>query len=141
MKLHIGTYTDTVSGEIKDRYLIFGRVVKDAEFKTVGAKGISMLSFPLSPGREEDLVKIKMWGYDAMDYNGLRKGTVMLIDAYEDSREYMGKTYRDYIPLNVIDMSEKPKHTEKRTRTPKEVEPEDPDAGFTDIVNREDLPF
>lgn len=139
MKLNIGQYIDKDTGEQYDRYLIMGRSIKDAEMKTVGARGTSMLSFPLSPGRNEELLNIKMWGYDALDYNGLRKGTTLLIDAYEQSREYQGKVYRDYIPLNVIDVSEKPRQT--RPRTSKTVAPEDPLAGFTDIQNPEDLPF
>lgn len=141
MKLKIGTWIDKANGGVvHDRYLIMGRVIKDAEMRTVGAKGISMLSFALSPGRDEDLVRIKMWGYDALDYNGLRKGTVMLLDCYEDSREYQGKTYTDYIPLNVIDVADKPRQPGARSRTPKEVVPEDPMQGFTDI-NSDDLPF
>lgn len=139
MKLHIGQYIDKDTGEQYDRYLIMGRSIKDAEMKTVGARGTSMLSFPLSPGRNEELLNIKMWGYDALDYNGLRKGTTLILDAYEQSREYNGKVYRDYVPLNVIDMAEKPRQT--RPRTPKTVVPEDPLAGFTDIQNPEDLPF
>jgi hypothetical protein len=143
MKLKIGQWVDKANGGVvHDRYLVMGRVIKDAEMRTVGAKGTSMLSFSLSPGREEDLVRIKMWGYDALDYNGLRKGTMMLLDCYEDSREYQGKTYTDYIPLNVMDVSEKPGRgagTGKRAQ--KEVEPQDPMAGFVDFTNHDDLPF
>ena len=141
MKLNIGKYIDETTGEAYDRYLLMGRVVKDAEFKTVGAKGTSMLTFPISTGRGEDLLRIKMWGYDALDFNGTKKGTTMLIDAYEQSREYMGKTYVDYVPINAIDMTEKKSRGQARTRTPKEVVPENPMDMFTDIQNPEDLPF
>ena len=144
MKLKIGTWIDKTadSGEMHDRYLIFGRAIKDAEFKPVGAKGTSLLTIVLSPGKEEDLVRVKLWGYDAMAYNGLKKGTMLLLDAYEDKRDWEGKTYTDYIPLNVMDVSEKPgRGSGTGKRTQKEVEPQDPMAGFVDFTNHDDLPF
>ena len=139
MKLKIGTWMDDRTGEVKDRYLIFGKVMKDAEMRTVGAKGSQKLSLAISPGMGEDLETVTMWGYDAAAYNGTKKFTTMLIEAYENRREYMGKTYTDYIPLNVIDVSERRGKEPPRKRASKEVEPEDPYAGFTDISG--DLPF
>lgn len=137
MKIKIGTYTDERTGEVKDRYLIFGKVMK-SKFGTVGAKGTSKLDISLSPGMGEDLCRIAMWGYDALAYNGIQKFSTMLVEAYEDAREWQGKTYVDYIPLNVIEVSERRgKSAQQKSR---EVEPQDPMAGFTDI-NSDDLPF
>lgn len=139
MILSIGTYTIEDSGEIKNRVLIIGRLIKDGKLQTVGSKGTSMLTFGVSPGRGEKLVNIKMWGYDAIDYADIKKGTTIIADTYEDSREYGGKTYVDYIPLNIIAASEKPK--QRQTRNSR-VEPENPVDGFTDLnLNADDLPF
>lgn len=138
MILRIGDYMDEVSGEIKPRCLVFGRAIKDGNFKTVGAKGISMLTFGMSPGRGENLVNIKMWGFDAVDYADIKKGTTILADTYEDKREYGGKTYTDYVVLNVIAIADKPM---KARNSKRNVEPEDPTAVFQDITNVEELPF
>lgn len=142
MILQIGTYTDEATGEVKPRALIFGRTIKDAEFKTVGQRGTSMLKMSVSPGRGEPLLSIKMWGYDAVDYADTKKGQTILVDAYEDAREYNGKTYVDYIPLNVIALS-KPETRSARGRRASRVEPEEPqtDDGFTDITNQDALPW
>lgn len=140
MKIKIGTWTDDRTGEVKDRYLIFGKVMK-TDFRTVGAKGVSKLNLSISPGIGEPLENVTLWGYDALAYNGIQKFTTMLIEAYEDVREYMGKTYTDYVPFNIIDVAEKPRvKGERKKRETREVEPEDPYAGFTDISG-EDLPF
>lgn len=141
MILQIGTYTDEATGEVKPRALIFGRTIKDAEFKTVGQRGTSMLKMSVSPGRGEPLLSIKMWGYDAVDFAETKKGTTVLLDAYEDAREYNGKTYVDYIPLNVLAMNERETRSARGRRAAR-VEPENPAGdGFTDIVNKDDLPW
>jgi hypothetical protein len=142
MILPIGTYKDEQTGEVKNRVLIFGRTIKDAEFKTVGQRGTSMLKMSMSPGRGENLVNVKMWGYDAVDYADTKKGTTFLLDAFEDAREYNGKTYIDYIPLNVLAMGERETRSARGRRAAK-VEPQEPatDDGFTDIVNKDDLPW
>jgi hypothetical protein len=137
MKIKIGTWTDERTGEVKDRYLLFGKVMK-SKFGTVGAKGTSKLDIFLSPGMGEQLERIAMWGYDALAYNGIQKFATMLVEAYEDAREWQGKTYVDYIALNVIDVSEK--RGKAAPKKANEVEPQDPMEGFTDI-NSDDLPF
>lgn len=139
MIIPLGTYTIEDSGEVKNRVLVLGRLIKDGKFQTVGSKATPMLTFGVSPGRGEKLINVKMWSYDAVDYAEIKKGTTIIIDAYEDVREYGGNTYVDYIPLNIVAASEKPK--QKQTRKSK-VEPENPIDGFTDLaLNPEDLPF
>lgn len=142
MKIKIGTWTDDRTGEVKDRYLIFGKVMK-TDFRTVGAKGVSKLSLAISPGIGEPLENVTFWGYDALAYNGIQKFTTMLIEAYENVREYNGREYVDYNILNVIDVADKPRPSataKPRAASAREVPPEDPYAGFTDI-NSDDLPF
>ena len=137
MILKIGNYVDQQTGDIRDRYLVIGHTIKDAEVRTVGAKGTSMLSFGLSPGKDEPLINMKLWGYDAIAYDGLRRGTTIIADCYCESREYNGKTYTDYIPLNFLAVDQ-PKQT--GTKRAKTVKPEDPNEGFVDIPVG-DLPF
>lgn len=141
MILRTGTYTDEQTGEVKNRALIFGRTIKDAEFKTVGQRGTSMLTFSVNTGRGEPLVGIKMWGYDAVDYADIKKGMTVLIDAYENSREYNGKTYTDWVSLNVIALNKKESRSERGRRASKVV-PQEPatEDGFTDIASN-DLPW
>lgn len=139
MILKTGTWKDDNTGEIRDRYLIIGRVMK-TEMKTVGQRNTSMLSVALSPGRGEDLITVKLWGYDAQDYNGLQKFSTIMIDAYEESREYNERTYTDYIPLNIIACDPPRAAAPARRKRSDPVQPQDPMAGFTDI-NTDDLPF
>lgn len=140
MILRTGTYTFEDTGEVKNRALIFGRLIKDAELKNVGSRGTSLLQLRVSPGRGEDIINVKMWGYDAVDYADTKKGASILVDAYEDARDYNGKTYTDWVALNTIAVSE-----QKATRTGRgsraKVEPANPvDEGFTDIASN-DLPW
>ena len=142
MKIKIGTWTNDKTGEVKDRYLLFGRVMK-SDFRTVGAKGVSKLRLSISPGAGEPLEFVTFWGYDALAYNGIPKFSTMLLEVYEDVHDYNGQTYTDYFPLNVIDVAEKPRQAataKPRAASAREVPPEDPYAGFTDI-NGDDLPF
>ena len=142
MIINIGNYVDPNTSEVKERKLIFGRLIKDGEMKTVGAKGRQMLTLTCSPGRDEPLVSIKLWGYDAADNDGIKKGTMILADAVKEEREYMGKTYTDYVPINFSALGDE-KPAQKRARMPRntnEVVPENPNAGFTDIASS-DLPW
>lgn len=79
-----------------DRYFLLGRLIKDAEMKNVGSKGTPLLTLKVSPGFEEDIVTLKLWSADALAYNGLKKGATVMADCREASREYNGKTYKDY---------------------------------------------
>ena len=137
MILDIGFYIEKDTGNAYPRKLILGRAIRNAEIKTVGARGTSLLSIGVSPGKDEDILNVKMWGYDAEEYADLKKGTVLLLDAKEESREYNGKTYTDYVPLNVLCIGAVKPERKRRSQT---IEPGNPLDGFTD-VNHEDLPF
>ena len=143
MILRTGTYTFEDTGEVKNRALIFGRTIKDAELKSVGSRGTSLLNLRVVSERGGDIMAVKMWGYDAIDYADIKKGATVLIDAYEDTRDWQGKTYTDWVVINVIAVSERTaKSTGKGTRA--SVKPENPantvDDGFTDLVSN-DLPW
>ena len=49
-----------------DRYFVLGRLIKDAELKNVGSKGTPLLTLKVSPGRDEDIVTVKLWSADAL---------------------------------------------------------------------------
>ena len=139
MILPTGTYTFEDTGEVKNRALIFGRLIKDAELKNVGSRGTSLLQLRVSPGRGEDIINVKMWGYDAVDFANTKKGATILVDAYEDTRDYNGKTYTDWVSLNTLAVSEQ--KSSKTGRSPRaKVEPENPVDSFTDIAS-DDLPW
>lgn len=141
MILPIGMHQDPETGELHERVLVFGRTIMDAQMKTVGAKGTAMLSLRVSPGRDEEIVGIKLWGYDAQDHDGLPKGTMVLADCLKECREYMGKTYTDYVPRNFAVLGHDTPAKKRSRKSTTDVPPEDPYAGFTDIQNREELPF
>ena len=137
---NIGLYTDEVTGETQERFLIFGHLIKDGAMKAVGAKGTSMLSLSVSPGRGDELVNIKLWGYDAVAYDGLKRGSTVLADCILEQREYMGKTYKDYKAINFAVLggnAQAGTHVKRAKKDP--VEPEDPMAGFEDYQGS--LPF
>ena len=119
-----------------DRYLVMGRLIKDAEFKTVGAKSTPLLTLKVSVGFEEDLVTVKLWSADALQYNGLKKGATIFADTRESAREYQGKIYKDYTANFIMSADEVRAVKPKGART---VEPESPDT-FVDIPS-DDLPF
>jgi len=142
MILDIGLWVDKQTGETYPRKLILGRVVRDGELKQVGSKGTSLFTFGVSPGREEDILNIKLWSYDADANADISKGEVLLIEAREESREYNGREYRDYVPLNLMRVGTcVPVQAAPKKRSSKKVEPQDPNDGFTDIINPENLPF
>lgn len=136
MKLKIGQYIDEETGNVYDRYLIMGRTIKDAQMQGVGSKNISMLTITVSVSKYEPLVNLKLWGWDAAAYNGIRGKTIVIADAIEKSREYNGKTYLNYEPLFLMAEPERV-GSNKRSKT---VKPEDPD-GFVEIENPIGLPF
>ena len=101
-----------------------------------------MLTLCVSPGREEDLLNIKMWSWYADKYKGIKKGRTVLCDAIAESREYNGKTYTDYTPLVImfdVFSSAGGQATQTRARKDKTVEPESQE-GFFDVPT-DDLPF
>lgn len=102
MKMSLGQYTEQYTGVIKDRYLIFGFVVKNAEFGSVGKKAMPRLTFAVSVGRNEDLCNMTMWGDLAVKYRDIRKGDNVIVDALEQQKEYNGKVYVSYLPMNII---------------------------------------
>ena len=122
-----------------DRYFVFGRLIKDAEMKTVGAKGTPLLQLKVSPGFEEDIVTVKLWSADALAYNGLKKGATILADCRENKREFQGKMYTDYT-ANFFMCADEAQACATRSKGSREkvVEPEEL---FEDIVNPEGLPF
>ena len=123
--------------ELGDRYLVFGRLIKDAELKNVGAKGTPLLTLKVSTGRNDELVTMNLWSADALAYNGLKKGTTVLAECRESVREYNGKTYKNYTAdfFMCADESATP------VKKPKEktVDPEPVDS-FMDISSS-DLPW
>lgn len=133
----IGQYVDQTTGETKDLYIIFGRAIKDAEYKLVGAKKTPMLTISVSVGREMPLATIKMWSYDADEWSDLTKGATILAEAVENVRQYNGKEYKDYTPQFF--MAQSHEHTQKKKTPTKKLEAEDVFEGFTDIQG--DLPF
>ena len=142
MILPLGLHKDPDTGEVHERYLIFGRTVKDAQMKKVGSKNTSLLSFGVSPGRDEELVTVKLWGYDADENDGLKKGSTILADCLLDQREYNGRTYKDYTArvFSVLGADTPVKMTGSKRTKDATVEPENPYSGFTD-VSSDDLPF
>ena len=144
MILPLGLHKDPDTGEAHERYLIYGRTVKDAQMKKVGSKGTSLLAFGVSPGRDEELVNVKLWGYDADENDGLKKGSTILADCLLEQREYNGRTYKDYTARMFAVLGADAPVTVKSTGTKSSksetVEPENPYDGFTDI-NSDDLPF
>ena len=142
MILPLGLYKDPDTGETRERYLIYGRTVKDAQMKKVGSRGTSLLAFGVSPGRDEELVNVKLWGYDADENDGLKKGSTILADCLLEEREYNGRTYRDYTArvFAVLGADTPVKTTNAKRSKSETVEPENPYDGFTDI-NSDDLPF
>lgn len=143
MVLPIGKWLDETAGEYKDRFLIYGNVVKDAEYKQVGSKQTPMLTLCVSPGREESLINIKLWSYNADKYRNVKKGRTIIADAIAETREYQGKTYTDYVPLVVMFDGGSFGEPTPQKRTPKsKVEPESQatDDGFFNIPSG-DLPF
>ena len=145
MILPIGKWYDPTNDAYYDRFLIFGYTVKDAVYKTVGSKQTPMLTLTISTGREEELINIKMWSYNADKYRSLKKGRTIICDAYADTREYQGKTYTDYMPLvfTTDGGSVGEPAPQKRTRKSNTVEPQSQadEEGFFDIQNTDDLPF
>ena len=133
----IGQYTDPTTSETKDLYSIFGKAIKDAEWKQVGQRKTSMLTITVSVGREMPLVSIKMWSYDADKWADVTKGATIFAEAVENVRMYNGKEYRDYTPLFF--MAQSHDNTQEKKSPPKKFEAEDVFEGFTDIQG--DLPF
>ena len=113
-----------------------GRLIKDAEFRMVGAKSTPLLTLKVSVGFEEDLVTVKLWSEDALAYNGLKKGATIFADTRESAREYQGKIYKDYTANFIMSADEVRGVKPKGART---IEPE-PLESFVDIESN-DLPF
>lgn len=142
MIVDTGLWVDKQTGETYPRKLIMGKVVRDAELRQVGQNNTSLLKLGVSLGYKEDIVNVKMWGYDAEDNAYIKKNMTVIIDAREETREYNGKTYTDYVAINTMcDGVVSGANAEPKKRSSKKVEPQDPNAGFTDITNPEDLPF
>lgn len=145
MILPIGKWLDETTGEYKDRFLVLGMVMKDADYRTVGAKQTPMLTLIVSPGRGEDLVNIKMWSYEADKHRGVKKFRTVFADVYAETREYQGKTYTNYTPLTIMfdGAAFGEPAPQKRTRKSNTVEPQSQadEEGFFDIQNKDDLPF
>lgn len=124
-----------------DRYFVLGRLIKDAELKNVGSKGTPLLTLKVSPGRDEDIVTVKLWSADALAYDGLKKGATIMADCRENAREYNGKLYKDYTANLIMCADEVYAPTKKRAGSKgKTVDPEPYDGGFTDF-DQGDLPF
>lgn len=127
--------------EFGDRYFVLGRLIKDAELKNVGSKGTPLLTLKVSPGRDEDIVTVKLWSADALAYDGLKKGATIMADCRENAREYNGKLYKDYTANFIMCADEVYAPTKKRAGSKgKTVDPEPYDGGFTDF-DQGDLPF
>jgi hypothetical protein len=129
--------------ELGDRYLVFGRLIKDAELKNVGAKGTPLLTLKVSVGREEDIAEVKLWSFEATRYNGIKKGAVVIADCRESVREYNGKKYKSYTADFIMceDYLKESAHRAAGSRA-KTVDPEPTEqmADF-DITNTADFPW
>lgn len=102
MKLYMGQFIEQKTGVVKERYLIFGRVIDDAKFDSVGKEASPRLRFAISPGRYEDLCNVCAWKSEAVKYRNIRKGDIVLVDALEQKGHSGEKTYLNYIPMNMM---------------------------------------
>lgn len=142
MKIKIGQYIDEDTGNVYDRYLLLGRAIKDGELREVGERKTSKYSFAVSVSKFDPLCDVCLWDFDAREYAGrVTKGSVVFMDAIERSREYKGKTLIDYRPLYLMIDPKRAVDTGADNHRRRTVKPEAPDAGFTEILNTENLPF
>lgn len=138
MKLYLGQHVDQRTGVVKERYLILGRAIKNSELTSVGDNATPILRFTISPGRGEDLANVTAWADDATRWSPINKGDSVLADVLEQPREYNGKVYMSYTPLNLMVW-----HVQEAARRPapkkNKREPAPPsfgdlsDTAFTDI--------
>ena len=77
--------------------IVTGKLIKDAEFRRVGASQIEQTRFAISIGRDDPLVACTAWRSTARVCMDLRKNQHVLVAGMWETREYNGKTYESLI--------------------------------------------
>ena len=82
-------------GKIGEYVLITGKLIKDAEYRTVGQNRIEQTRFAVSTGKDDPLVSCTAWRTMAKSCAELKKGARVFVTGTISKREYNGKTYED----------------------------------------------
>jgi len=79
------------------KYIAAGKLIRDAEFSTFGAKNYHKTKLVISTGSKEDPPLYATAMFDTADAcKGLKKGDVVMLAGMVKSREWNGKQYTDY---------------------------------------------